>query len=582
MSLALGDLSRRNPAGDLHERPEACDTLVPGQRGQVDVNVLGVRTSETAGQQAADGSDRRSQRSRYSHRRFGQHEAGERDVVQRRSDHGGRPVQNRHRSIGLDEHVERVQVAVANHISCRHRRVRAEPVRDGDQILAVASPGAVTQAGEDVIHAVPVHLGQGETGAYRVGIHAVQLGHALGEQVRKPSRQSRQARNGSESAQSGEHRCSGSEVHHHEGLAETVIGSAGKVHAWGRVPLGRELGLNGRFLRGDPRVRHDACDEPALPGDGCAVQLEHEQLSPEAAGKSLWWRGELDRRDAGRVPHDPQQGIVELGCRHALGLDHGIYRNGLCCYGLVVTSPQLGRHDVSMTVDELAASARVPVRTIREYQTEGLLPPPQRRGRIGIYGASHLRRLELIGRLQQRGYSLAGIRDLVASWRDGADLGEVLGLEPDQLIEIDEPGAPATLEQLARLLPTLVPARLDELVATGLVESAGADGYCVPSPSLLQLAVSALAAGYDPDAVLTLLTTIRTATAAVADAVVTLLAAPPSQGHTEQLTALATRGRGLLAHGTGRLVVHTIGRRLGISRDDDLSAALRGLLEGNR
>lgn len=235
-----------------------------------------------------------------------------------------------------------------------------------------------------------------------------------------------------------------------------------------------------------------------------------------------------------------------------------------------------------MTVDELAARAGLPVRTIREYQTEGLLPPPQRRGRVGIYGTSHLRRLELIGRLQTRGYSLAGIRDLVRSWRDGADLGEVLGLEPDQLVEIDEPGAPATHEQLIGLLPTLVPARLDELVASGVVERDGTDGYCVPSPSLLQLAVSALAAGYEPDAVLNLMATIRDATWAVADAVVTLLAEPPSAGDADRLMALATRGRGLLAHGTGRLVVHTIGRRLGISRDGDISAALRGLVEVDR
>lgn len=235
-----------------------------------------------------------------------------------------------------------------------------------------------------------------------------------------------------------------------------------------------------------------------------------------------------------------------------------------------------------LTVDQLAAAAGVPVRTIREYQTEGLLPSPARRGRIGVYGTSHLRRLELIGRLQGRGYSLAGIRDLVRSWRDGADLGEVLGLDADQLVELDEPGAPASLEQLSRLLPTLVPARLDELLATGVVERDGAEGYCVPSPSLLQLMTSALAAGYEADRVLALMGTLRDATAVVADAVVSLLATPPVDADADRLTALATRGRGLLAHGTGRQVVHTIGRRLGISRDDDISAALRRHVLGER
>src|SRR4029079_17877631 len=160
---------------------------------------------------------------------------------------------------------------------------------------------------------------------------------------------------------------------------------------------------------------------------------------------------------------------------------------------------------LALTVDELARQSNVPVRTIREYQTIGVLPAPSKRGRVGIYGDSHVARLALIERLQQRGYSLAGIRDLLGAWRDGADLANILGLEPDQLVHVDEPGAPVTLEQLERLLPALVPDRLGELVATGVVEECGPDRYCVPSPSLAQLTVDALATGYDADRVLELL-----------------------------------------------------------------------------
>jgi DNA-binding transcriptional MerR regulator len=224
---------------------------------------------------------------------------------------------------------------------------------------------------------------------------------------------------------------------------------------------------------------------------------------------------------------------------------------------------------VELTVDELASRAGLPVRTIREYQTMGLLLAPERRGRVGIYRAAHLARLQLIGRLQRRGYSLAGIRDLIGSWRDGADLGEVLGLEADQLVHLDEPGAPATPDQLAALLPTLVPGRIDDLLAAGIIEACGPARYCVPSPSLLQLTVDAIAAGYPPDAVLALLTTIRDSTTAIADATVHLLSDRPSGSDAAQLVALATRGRGLLAHGTGRLTIHAIGRRLGIDHDGE-------------
>jgi DNA-binding transcriptional MerR regulator len=234
-----------------------------------------------------------------------------------------------------------------------------------------------------------------------------------------------------------------------------------------------------------------------------------------------------------------------------------------------------------LTVDELARRVGLPVRTVREYQTMGLLPPPARRGRVGIYGPTHLVRLGLIARLQERGYSLAGIRDLLGAWRDGADLAEVLGLGPDELVHIDEPGAPATLEQLARVIPALVPDRLDDLVAIGVVERCGPDRYCVPSPSLLALTADALGAGYDPDRVLTLLDAIGSAARSVADAVAGAIAERPPEADPDRMAALVYRGRGLLAHGTGRLAVHALGRRLGITDDATATDALRTLLRGD-
>jgi len=229
------------------------------------------------------------------------------------------------------------------------------------------------------------------------------------------------------------------------------------------------------------------------------------------------------------------------------------------------------------SVDELARRAGLPVRTVREYQTMGLLPGPARRGRVGVYRANHLTRLKLIARLQNRGYSLAGIQDLLESWRDGDDLGEVLGLSADELVHVDEPGTPATLEQLAILLPSLVPDRLEELAVTGAVEACGPDRYCVPSPSLLQLAVDALAAGYGPDRVLALLATVGQAAETIAAAVVTALGEPP-RGRRAERARLAARGRGLLAHGAGRLTIHALGRRLGIDDERDADRGIRRAL----
>lgn len=233
---------------------------------------------------------------------------------------------------------------------------------------------------------------------------------------------------------------------------------------------------------------------------------------------------------------------------------------------------------VELNVDELARRAGVPVRTVREYQTLGLLPPPERRGRAGVYRDGHLARLRLIGRLQARGYSLAGIRDLFSSWCDGADLGEVLGLGPDELVHLDEPGTPATAAQLVAVLPALVPDRLDDLLRIGVVEACDADRYCVPSPSLLQLARDALAAGYDAETVVALLGAIARAGELVADAAVEALATRPRTPTPDALAALAARGRGLLAHGTGRMAIHALGRRLGITDEAAAPQAIRELL----
>ena len=217
------------------------------------------------------------------------------------------------------------------------------------------------------------------------------------------------------------------------------------------------------------------------------------------------------------------------------------------------------------TVDELARRPAAGPHHPR-VPDHGLLPPPRRSGRVGLYDTSHLRRLQLIARLQERGYSLAGIGDLLSAWRDGAALGDVLGLEPDQLVHVDEPGAPATLAQLTELLPALVPGRLDDLVATGIVEACGPDRYCVPSPSLLQLAIDALAAGLDPGTVLSLLAQSAAAADTAAEAVLDAFARIPRGADDATVDALVARGRGLLAHGVGRLTLHRLGRTVGARR----------------
>src|SRR5437763_16514866 len=81
------------------------------------------------------------------------------------------------------------------------------------------------------------------------------------------------------------------------------------------------------------------------------------------------------------------------------------------------------------TIDELAAAAGTTSRNVRAFQSRGLLPPPRLVGRTGRYDDGHPARLEAILRLPRRGYSLAAIAALSATWAAGGTLEAVLGFE---------------------------------------------------------------------------------------------------------------------------------------------------------
>jgi len=62
------------------------------------------------------------------------------------------------------------------------------------------------------------------------------------------------------------------------------------------------------------------------------------------------------------------------------------------------------------TIGDLADAAEVTPRTIRYYTAEGLLPPPDTRGRYALYGEDHLLRLRLIARLKEAYLPLSEIK----------------------------------------------------------------------------------------------------------------------------------------------------------------------------
>ena len=60
-------------------------------------------------------------------------------------------------------------------------------------------------------------------------------------------------------------------------------------------------------------------------------------------------------------------------------------------------------------VEQLAAACDVSVDTVRYYQSRGLVPPPEREGRVAWYDTAHAERIREVRALQRQGLSLAAI-----------------------------------------------------------------------------------------------------------------------------------------------------------------------------
>jgi len=157
-------------------------------------------------------------------------------------------------------------------------------------------------------------------------------------------------------------------------------------------------------------------------------------------------------------------------------------------------------------IDDLAREAGTTVRNVRVYQDRGLLPPPRREGRAGVYTEVHLGRLRLIGQLLERGYTFAHIAEFFAGWQSGKNLTEVLGLEEVLTTQwTDEMSDYASAEQLAALFGAdeLRPDNLARAIEQELVVPDG-DRYRVPSPRLLHAGAELVKAGIPLEVVLDL------------------------------------------------------------------------------
>jgi DNA-binding transcriptional MerR regulator len=161
-------------------------------------------------------------------------------------------------------------------------------------------------------------------------------------------------------------------------------------------------------------------------------------------------------------------------------------------------------------IDELARLAGTTVRNVRVYQDRGLLAPPRRDGRVGIYTDAHLARLRLIGRLLRRGYTFANIGEMLTVWERGGNLAEILDLESAVADPWSDevPGHVSAQELKASFGAGDTPENRARAVALGILEPDGGR-YRVPSPRLLSAGTEMVAAGMTLSDVLNLAERLR-------------------------------------------------------------------------
>lgn len=163
------------------------------------------------------------------------------------------------------------------------------------------------------------------------------------------------------------------------------------------------------------------------------------------------------------------------------------------------------------TVDQLAHVTGSTVRNIRAYQDKDVLPPPEKRGRLGVYKEHHVSRLHLINNLLDRGFSIGNIKELLDAWLTGRELGDILGLEHaiTHAFTSEKPRAYSVPELLKMFgLGAINKELIDEAVELKLLKRKGLK-LVAESPSLIEAGAGLTEVGMPFEEMLELLRLLR-------------------------------------------------------------------------
>lgn len=119
------------------------------------------------------------------------------------------------------------------------------------------------------------------------------------------------------------------------------------------------------------------------------------------------------------------------------------------------------------TIDELAHITGVSSRTIRFYNTQGLLPPPEMRGRVAYYNEEHVAVITLVKELREQ-LPLETIKSLLEIRAKEGEVQMNLALK-QRLLRLLSPSM-ARLDKAALMRQTgATEERIDELTRQGLL-----------------------------------------------------------------------------------------------------------------
>ncbi|OBJ68003.1 MerR family transcriptional regulator [Mycobacterium sp. 1274756.6] len=136
---------------------------------------------------------------------------------------------------------------------------------------------------------------------------------------------------------------------------------------------------------------------------------------------------------------------------------------------------------MEFTIDELAQRVAMTVRNIREWQTLGLVPPPVRRGRVGIYSREHVAIIERVKHLRAQGLPLDLIRRFTEPGTDSEEAVRRLAAEALSPLAATEP----VVLPRAELQRRLGDGADDVLIDAGLVQAVDASTVSAPDAGII-------------------------------------------------------------------------------------------------